>query len=92
VAVLVDSGFTPAAFAHLADLTDVHTESRGGAMGLYSLLLGPGQLIGAGIGARFAARWQMDGVLCATALLAAASLVGVGRMGAEHAHAPSTQP
>jgi len=91
VAVLMESGFTPAAFAHLADLTDAHAESRGGAMGLYSLLLGLGQLIGAGIGAPFAARWQMDGVLGATALLAAAALVGVGRMGAEHPHAASTQ-
>ena len=90
IAVLVESGFTPAAFAHLADLTDEYAESRGGAMGLYSLLLGLGQLIGAAVGAPFAARWQMDGVLGVTALLAVAALAGVSRMGAEHAHAPST--
>lgn len=91
VAVLVESGFTPAAFAHLADFTDVHAESRGGAMGLYSLLLGLGQLIGAGLGAPFAARWQMDGVLGVTALLAVAALAGVGRMHGGNAHASSTQ-
>ncbi|MEO6526425.1 MAG: MFS transporter [Gemmatimonadaceae bacterium] len=80
IAVIVESGFTPAAFAHLADLTDAHAESRGGAMGLYSLLLGLGQLMGAGLGAPFAARWQMDGVLAVTAVLAAVALVGVRRM------------
>lgn len=90
-AVLVESGFTPAAFAHLADITDAHEESRGGAMGLYSMLLGLGQLIGAAIGAPFAARWQMDGVLAITALLAAVGLVGVSRMRANDPHGSSTQ-
>ena len=90
-AVLVESGFTPAAFAHLADITDAHEESRGGAMGLYSLLLGLGQLIGAGLGAPFAARWQMDGVLAVTALLATIALIGVSRMRLRDAHTPSTQ-
>jgi hypothetical protein len=33
----------------------------------------------------------MDGVLGVTALLAASALAGVGRMDAEHAHAPSTE-
>jgi hypothetical protein len=40
-----------------------------------------GQLTGSTIGAPFAAKWQMDGVLLATALLALISLVGVAAMG-----------
>ncbi len=79
-AVIVESGFTPAAFAHLADITDTRDQSRGRAMGLYSLLLGFGQLIGAAVGAPFSARWQMDGVLAATGLLAGVALVGISRM------------
>lgn len=86
IGVLVESGFTPAAFAHLADVTDTDEASRGATMGVYSFLLGAGQLAGAAIGAPFAARWQMDGVLACTALLAAVSLIGVARMG------PDTRP
>lgn len=80
--VLVESGFTPAALAHLADLTGRHDAQRGAALGLYSALLGTGQLLGSALGAPFAARWQMDGVLSLTALLAVFSLLGVWRMGA----------
>jgi len=80
MAVMVESGFTPAAFAHLADLTDAHESSRGTSMGVYSLLLGVGQLVGAGVGAPLAARWQMNGVLAATGLLAIVALAGVVRM------------
>ena len=83
MAVMVESGFTPAAFAHLADLTDTHESSRGTAMGVYSLLLGVGQLAGAGVGAPLAARWQMNGVLAATGLLALVALAGVARMRAQ---------
>lgn len=89
IAVMVESGFTPAAFAHLADVTDSHDESRGSAMGLYSLLLGAGQLIGVGIGAPFAARWQMDGVLGITALLAVVAFVGVSRLSSDAVSAPA---
>lgn len=77
VCVLVESGFTPAALAHLADMTERHDETRGAALGLYSLILGMGQLIGNVIGAPFAARWQMDGVLLVTGALALLALGGV---------------
>lgn len=80
--VMVESGFTPAAFAHLADLTEGLDASRGSALGLYSLILGAGQLAGNIVGAPFVARWQMDGVLLATALLATTALAGVSLMGA----------
>ena len=91
VSVMIESGFTPAAFAHLADITDARERSRGRAMGLYSLLLGLGQLMGAAIGAPFAAQWQMDGVLAATAILAVIALAGIDRMPAigDRAHSPA---
>ena len=78
--VLVESGYTPAAFSHLADLTQHLDPTRGAALGLYSVLLAAGQLAGNVIGAPFAARWQMDGVLALTALLALVALGGVARM------------
>lgn len=85
LAVMVESGFTPAAFAHLSDLTDVHNGSRGATMGTYSLLLGGGQLLGVAVGAPFAARWQMDGVLALTALLAVIAMGGVAGMSRRNA-------
>ena len=78
--VLVESGYTPVAFAHLADATVSVDPSRGAALGLYSVLLAAGQLLGNVVGAPFAARWQMDGVLAVTALFAVVSLAGVARM------------
>ncbi len=80
VFVLVESGYTPAAFAHLADLTAELDSARGAALGLYSFVLAAGHLAGNVVGAPFAARWQMDGVLLVTALLALTSLAGVARM------------
>ena len=78
--VLVESGFTPAGFAHLADVTDGRAGARGMTMGVYSMLLGAGQLAGALVGSPLAARWQMDGVLVATAVLAVIAIAAVLQM------------
>jgi len=91
VGVLIESGFTPASFAHMADLTDTHGEARGMAMGIYSMLLGAGQLAGALVGAPVAAAWQMDGVLFATAVLALFALAAVARMTVISAEPPAHQ-
>jgi MFS family permease len=80
VAVLVESGFTPAAFAHMADLTDVRQDLRGMAMGVYSMLLGAGQLAGAMLGGPASSAWQMDGVLGLTGALAIVAILAVLRM------------
>ncbi|MBK8940942.1 MAG: MFS transporter [Polyangiaceae bacterium] len=74
--VVVESGFTPVALSHLAEVTREGGE-RGAAMGVYSLLLGLGQLIGGLVGAPVVARWQMDGMLALSAALAGIALVGV---------------
>jgi MFS family permease len=91
ILVMVEAGFTPAAFAHLAELTVPVDASRGAALGLYSVLLGAGQLVGNLLGGLFSARWQMDGVLGLTAILAVVSLVGAMRMGTQ-SRDPQRQP
>jgi len=90
--VMVEAGFTPAAFSHLAELTAPIDDSRGAAMGLYSVMLGAGQLFGNLLGGPFAARWQMDGVLALTAGLALVSLVGVRMMSTGTQISARTQP
>jgi predicted MFS family arabinose efflux permease len=47
IGLLLVSGFTPVALAFLAEISEAHVEHRGAVMGLYSVLLGLGQLLGA---------------------------------------------
>ncbi|MEA2575302.1 MAG: hypothetical protein QOH93_2600 [Chloroflexia bacterium] len=47
IGLLLVSGFTPVALAFLAEISEAHIAHRGAVMGLYSVLLGLGQLIGA---------------------------------------------
>lgn len=69
VSIMIQSGFTPAALTHLADITEDHANDRGVIMGLYSIFLGLGQLIGASIGGPFV-DWQgANGIVIVTALL-----------------------
>ncbi|HJQ67615.1 MAG TPA: MFS transporter [Blastocatellia bacterium] len=68
LAVLVLSGFTPAALTYLADVTESHTEDRGSIMGLYSVFLGVGQLIGTTTGGYFADWSGIDGLLLLSAI------------------------
>ncbi len=66
-AIFVMSGATPAALGLLADVSESFAEDRSAIMGLYSIFLGLGQVIGALIGAA-AASWKgIDGLLVATA-------------------------
>lgn len=48
--VLLLSGFTPAALTHMAAIGELLPGKRGAVMGLYSVVLGVGQLIGASLG------------------------------------------
>jgi MFS family permease len=68
VGVLVLSGFTPAALTYLADVTEFHKEDRGSIMGLYSVFLGVGQLIGTTTGGYFADMAGIDGLLLLSAI------------------------
>ncbi len=61
--VIVASGFAPAALTYLATLSEEMPGERGAVMGLYSLLLGGGQLLGTWIGGIFADLWGFNGLV-----------------------------
>jgi MFS family permease len=66
-AIFFMSGATPAALGLLADVSEGFEEDRSAIMGLYSVFLGVGQVIGAIVGA-VAASWKgIDGLIVATA-------------------------
>jgi len=69
IELLVLSGFTPAALTYLADVTENYAADRGSIMGLYSVFLGVGQLIGTSIGGYFADWKGVDGLLVLSAIL-----------------------
>lgn len=77
IGMLIASGFTPAALVYLADVTEAHKEDRGSIMGLYSVFLGVGQLIGTAAGGRFATWNGIDGLLLLSAVFAAITAVTV---------------
>jgi MFS family permease len=67
VGLFVMSGATPAALGLLADVSEGFEEDRSAIMGLYSVFLGVGQVIGAIVGG-LAATWMgIDGLVVATA-------------------------
>jgi MFS family permease len=69
IELLVLSGFTPAALTYLADVTEDYAADRGSIMGLYSVFLGIGQLIGTSVGGYFADWNGVDGLLLLSAIL-----------------------
>jgi len=89
LALLVASGFTPAALAHLANISEVSTGDRGAVMGLYSVLLGLGQLLGAMLAAPLVQHFEADGLILLTLLLTAVSALGVVILGARPLPVPA---
>jgi len=77
IEVLVLSGFTPAALTYLADVTENYAADRGSIMGLYSVFLGIGQLVGTSVGGYFADWNGVDGLLLLSAILAAVTAVSL---------------
>ena len=80
VALFVMSGATPAALGLLADVSEGFEEDRSAIMGLYSVFLGLGQVIGAVLGGLFASWRGIDGLLVATAILLAIGLVTLANL------------
>ncbi len=70
-AIFVESGFTPVALAYLADITEGRVQDRGTVMGLYSVFLALGNVIGAGLGAPLINAFGFNGLLIGTAVLGA---------------------
>lgn len=77
VALFVMSGATPAALGLLADVSEGFEEDRSAIMGLYSVFLGIGQVIGAIVGG-IAATWKgIDGLVVATWILLAVGIAAL---------------
>jgi len=75
VGLFVLAGATPAALGLLADISERFPTDRGAIMGLYSVFLGIGQIVGSLIGGA-AANWLgIDGLLFATVVLLLVALV-----------------
>ena len=80
VGLFLIAGATPAALGLLADISESFPADRGAIMGLYSVFLALGQIIGALIGAAAAELWAFDGILMATLLLQAVALMPLARL------------
>ena len=79
--VFVQSGFTPAALAYLAEIAEEHAEDRGSVMGVYSVLLSIGQLLGGALAAPFAERMGINGLIVLTGGLCLVALFTVMLLG-----------
>jgi MFS family permease len=77
--VMIESGFTPAALALLADVVGTQT-GRGAAMGVYSVLLSVGALVGSLLAGVLGARFAVDGLIHGTVAMAIIALIAVQRL------------
>ena len=78
--LFVLAGATPAALGLLADISERFPADRGAIMGLYSVFLAIGQIIGALIGGIAADLRGIDGMLIATAGLLVVALMPLSRL------------
>jgi MFS family permease len=79
VGIFMVSGFTPVALAYLAEISGTRVEHRGAVMGLYSVFLGLGQLIGSAGGGVFVKSLDQgfNGLIIGIAILGAIAAVSV---------------
>jgi len=78
--LFVLAGATPAALGLLADISERFPKDRGAIMGLYSVFLAVGQIIGALIGGFAASAAGIDGMLIATVVLLVVALLPLARL------------
>lgn len=79
ITVMVESGFTPAALALLAGAIGAQS-GRGAAMGIYSVLLSVGAILGSLIAAVLGKRFAVDGLIYGTLAMAVIALLFVQRL------------
>jgi MFS family permease len=78
--LFVLAGATPAAIGLLADMTEAFPDDRGAIMGLYSVFLGLGQIIGSLLGGT-AAQWQgLDGIFIVSFVMLAIALLPLSQL------------
>jgi predicted MFS family arabinose efflux permease len=73
IVIMIESGFTPAALAWLAGTLPIES-GRGAAMGIYSVLLSIGAIVGSLLAGLLGERYSIDGLLYGTVLMAVAAL------------------
>jgi MFS family permease len=78
--LFVLAGATPAAIGLLADVTEAYPDDRGAIMGLYSVFLGLGQIVGAILGGFAAQAWGLDGIFVVALLLLAIALLPLAHL------------
>jgi MFS family permease len=78
--LFVLAGATPAALGLLADISERFPNDRGAIMGLYSVFLAVGQIVGALIGGFAADYAGIDGMLVATAVLLVVALLPLAQL------------
>jgi len=78
--LFVLAGATPAALGLLADISERFPHDRGAIMGLYSVFLALGQIIGAIVGGFAAEARGIDGMLVATIVLLGIALVPLAQL------------
>ena len=83
--LFVLAGATPAALGMLADISEEHPDDRGAIMGLYSVFLAVGQVVGSLSGGGAAEWLGVDGLLLVSAGLLAVALLPLRWLrGSEH--------
>ena len=78
--LFVLAGATPAAIGLLADMTEAYPDDRGAIMGLYSVFLGLGQILGSIAGGAAAQVAGLDGVFVASLVLMGIAFVPLRRL------------
>jgi predicted MFS family arabinose efflux permease len=85
VGLFVMAGATPAALGLLADISEGFPADRGAIMGLYSVFLGVGQILGALVSGPAGDLAGIDGLLITSSVLIVVALLPLNRLRAsEH--------
>ena len=78
--LFVLAGATPAAIGLLADVTEAYPDDRGAIMGLYSVFLGIGQIVGSLVGGISSERYGLDGIFGAAFVLLGIALIPLAQL------------
>jgi MFS family permease len=91
--LFVLAGATPAAIGLLADMTEAYPNDRGAIMGLYSVFLGLGQIIGS-IAGGLAAQWRgLDGIFILSFIFLGIALLPISHLRRyEHRFSETPEP
>jgi MFS family permease len=80
VGLFIMAGATPAALGLLADISESYPADRGAIMGLYSVFLGIGQILGALVSGPAGDLAGIDGLLVTSSVLIVIALLPLGRL------------